>query len=246
MVFIEGGTFDMGSNEYDDEQPIHQVAVPNFYLAPYPVTNSDFVSFLNEEGNQEEEGSFWVNLKGNYQGVSCGIQEAQGGFECMPGLEEHPMIYVNWYGASAYCRWLSTKTGQSFRLPSEAEWEYAARGGKYQSPCRYAGSNHLDEVGWYDGNSHGQTKPVGLKYPNQLGLYDMSGNVDEWCADPWHESYKGAPDDGSAWSKGGDPERRVVRGGSWDDVGNDCRVSDRSRYYAFSGSLDIGFRVSRY
>ena len=246
MVGIEGGSFNMGSNEYEAEQPIHKVEVPSFYLACYPVTNAQFVAFLNEKGNQEEEGRTWVNLDGNYGGVRGGIRESNNAFECIAGLEHHPMIYVNWYGARAYCRWLSNQTGQAFRLPSESEWEYAARGGEHHSGFRYAGSNYLNEVGWYDVNSHSQTKPVGLKFPNVLGLYDMSGNVWEWCADHWHENYKGAPQDGSAWIQGGDESRRVVRGGSWYYVDALCRVS-----YRFRGSADgrdnyIGFRVARY
>ena len=132
-------------------------------------------------------------------------------------FEDHPVINVTWYGAIAYCDWLSEKEGQPYRLPSEAEWEYVARGGVKSKDFLFAGGHKLKEVGWYSKNSHGQTKPVGLKQPNELGLYDMSGNVDEWCADHWHENYNGAPNDGSAWVTGGDASRRVVRGGSWYD-----------------------------
>jgi hypothetical protein len=111
---------------------------------------------------------------------------------------------------------LNAKDGCRFALPTEAQWEYAARGGRYGAafPCEYVGSNYLPEVGWYDDNSQQQTQPVGHKLPNALGLYDMSGNVREWCEDVWQDNYKGAPEDGSARTKG-DAGIRVVRGGSW-------------------------------
>lgn len=246
FCYVEGGEFEMGSNRNERERPIHKVTVPSFYLGRYPITNQQFVPFLNEQGNQEEGGAAWVNLDGNFSGVSCGIEEVDGTYHCIKGQEHHPMIYVSWYGARAYCKWLSNKTGQAIRLPSEAEWEYAAKGGKHKSPFLYAGSNHLDEVGWYRTNSHRQTKPVGLKYPNQLSLYDMSGNVWEWCADHWHENYNDAPSDGTAWVKGGNSERRVVRGGSWYDIDGYCRVSYRLGFDAIGGFVNIGFRVSRY
>ena len=106
-----------------------------------------------------------------------GVQRSGRQWQAAEGFEQHPVIRVSWYGAEAYCQWLSEQTGERYRLPSEAEWEYAAKGGRYQHNCQCSGSNHLDEVGWYRENSHRQTKPVGLKYPNALGLYDMSGNV---------------------------------------------------------------------
>ncbi len=247
MIHVEGGTFWMGDDESDDnyEKPAHKVSLSSFYLGQYPVTNEQFIPFLNELGNQVEGGRTWVNFEGSYLGARCGIMENAGTFECIPGLEQHPMIYVSWYGAQSYCKWLSDKTGKNYRLPSEAEWEYAARGGKHKSPFIYSGSNHLNEVGWYDVNSHRETKRVGMKLPNQLGLYDMSGNVYEWCADHWHENYDGAPDDGSAWTTGGEDRGRVVRGGSWFNDGNDCRVSDRFRYFTYSRNNFIGFRVAR-
>lgn len=236
----------MGSNDYEAAQPIHEVEVPSFYLGRYPITNEQFVPFLNAKGNQEEKGQRWVNLEGGYLGAKCGIKKSQDGFECIKGQEKHPMIYVNWYGAHAYCEWLSVQTGQAYHLPSESAWEYAARGGKYQSRFSYAGSNYLNEVGWYGQNSHDQTKPVGLKFPNELGLYDMSGNVWEWCTDYWHENYEGAPTDGSTWLTGGDSTRRVVRGGSWCENDLRCRVSSRVRDFAMDRNSVIGFRVARY
>ena len=174
---VEGEEFEMGSNDRAKEQPIHKVNIPSFFLGRYPITNQQFLPFLNEKGNQEEGGGTWVNLEGSYKGARCGIVENAGKFDCIKGLEHHPMIYVSWYGAQAYCKWLSAQTGQNYRLPSESEWEYAAKGGKSKDGFVYAGSNNLIEVGWYRSNSHGQTKPVGLKFPNALGLYDMSGNV---------------------------------------------------------------------
>ena len=137
--------------------------------------------------------------------------------------ERYPIIGVSWQNAIAYCRWLSEVTGQSYRLPSEAEWEFAARGGTQSGGYRYAGSNKLEEVGWYNHNSHSQTKPVGLKLPNELGIYDMSGNVWEWCADYWHDNYDSAPADGSAWLGEEENTRRVIRGGSWFNNVNNCQ-----------------------
>ena len=108
---------------------------------------------------------------------------------------------------------MSEETGLQYSLPSEAQWEYAARAN--QPKLKYAGSNKLEEVGYYRENSHGETHPVGQKKANAWGLYDMSGNVWEWCADVWHENYKAAPVDGSAWVVGGVKGKRVIRGGSW-------------------------------
>jgi len=138
--------------------------------------------------------------------------------------------------------------GCRFGLPSEAQWEYAARGGRYGQALdyEYAGSNYLPEVGWHDKNSQGQTHPVGRKQPNTLGLYDMSGNVWEWCEDVWHDSYKYAPEDGSPWIKGGDENLRVVRGGSWGLNDDDSRAAIRYGDDADDRNLNIGFRLSRY
>ena len=247
MIHVKKGSFKMGNKQFNKSQPVHEVEVPAFYLGILPITTEQFVPFLNGKGNQEEGGRRWVNLEGKNRGVKCGIRIKAGQYECIKGLERHPMVYVNWYGAKAYCEWLSIQSGENFRLPSEAEWEYAARGGSESKEFPYAGSHKLKEVGWYNKNSHNQTSPVGLKQPNELGLYDMSGNVWEWCADHWHENYEGAPTDGSAWVTGGDAIRRVIRGGSWYLSDFYCRVAYRNRVrLPVTGDNNIGFRVARY
>ncbi len=121
------------------------------------------------------------------------------------------------------------KTGiPGYRLPTEAEWVYAARGGVLALDFPYAGGEKLDALGWYRDNSYGSTKPVGLKRPNVLGLFDLCGNIWEWCADHWHSDYQGAPEDGAAWVDGIEDSRRVLRGGSWGSSAGNCRVSYRS------------------
>ncbi|MCB9298207.1 MAG: formylglycine-generating enzyme family protein [Lewinellaceae bacterium] len=133
-----------------------------------------------------------------------------------------------------------------YRLPTEAEWEYAARGNLVPKapPLRLRLSgDKLDEVGWYDDNSHRETKPVGLKLPNELGLCDMSGNVWEWCEDQWHDNYKGAPGDGSAWVDKEQGAYRVSRGGGWNFSAGGCRCAYRSSWLPRSRSYDLGFRL---
>ncbi|MEJ2202450.1 MAG: SUMF1/EgtB/PvdO family nonheme iron enzyme [Desulfuromonadaceae bacterium] len=156
-----------------------------------------------------------------------------------------PVINVSWEDAMAYIDWLSQQTGKRYRLPSEAEWEYAARSGEKDE--KWAGTSSLTELdayAWYGQNSSQRTHPVGSKKPNDLGLYDMSGNVWEWVQDFWHESYEGAPADGSVWEEGGN-EGHVVRGGSWRDWPDYLRLAHRYwgkpdfRYFV------IGFRVAR-
>jgi len=225
MIPIEGGTFTMGNNEseHEDEKPAHPVTVPDFYLGKYPVTQALWQAVMGKENNP----SYFKGLN-------------------------RPVESVSWDDTQVFLEKLKEQTGKTYRLPSEAEWEYAARGGK-PSPSgaggqsgAYAGGNKLKEVGWYNDNSHGETKPVGMKLPNELGLYDMSGNVWEWCADVWHDNYDHAPADGSAWLTGGDQGRRVVRGGSWYDDDYYCRVSYRDYYYTDDWYYSIGFRLAGY
>jgi formylglycine-generating enzyme required for sulfatase activity len=226
MVKVEGGTFMMGSEEREREKPIHEVKVPDFHIGKHPVTQEQWVAVMGDN-------------PARFRGRA------------------HPVEQVSWDDTQAFLKKLNQLTGEIFRLPSEAEWEYAARGGKQirmdaarggknNRGLQYAGSNKLTEVGWYYKNSNGQTQPVGLKLPNELGLFDMSGNVWEWCADHWHENYESAPVDGSAWVTGGEKDRRVVRGGSWSYSGYDCRPSNRLRGSSVVRINSIGFRLARY
>ena len=185
----------MGSNEYVDEQPIHTVKVKTFYLSKYEVTNAEYAAFLNAKGNQEEGGKKWLHI-GNSQ-----IEKRNDQFYAELGFEKHPVTEVSWYGAKAYCDWVGG------RLPTEAEWEYAAGGGQgYRT--KYAGTNDSDSLYIYvnfcdknciyiqadstQNDDYKLTAPVGSYQPNPLGLYDMSGNVWEWCEDRWHLNYKDA------------------------------------------------------
>jgi formylglycine-generating enzyme len=156
------------------------------------------------------------------------------------------VINVSWANAVRFARWLSSETGKTYRLPSEAEWEYAARsGGKEEKWAGTSREPELGEYAWYKANSGAKTQPVGSKRPSGLGLYDMSGSVWEWVQDWWNETYDGAPTDGKAWLQGGGGGERVIRGGSWDGRARDLRASFRLRCSPISSSTDIGFRLAR-
>jgi len=165
MILVKGGSFQMGGDGEYYGKPVHPVTVSDFYMGKYEVTNEEYVAFLNEEGNQEEGGVTWVKLDGKYGKVECGIAKEGDRFVVKPGQEKLPMIYVSWYGARAYAKWLSRKTGKSFRLPTEAEWEYAARGGSQSKGFISAGSNEWDEVARYYANYGSKTHQVGQKKP---------------------------------------------------------------------------------
>jgi formylglycine-generating enzyme required for sulfatase activity len=260
MIRVPGGTFRMGSDEKDedvqsDEKPAHDVTLRDFYMGRTEVTNAQFAAFLNEKGNQEEGGATWINLQGRFTSEKCRIQSSDGKiFTVEKGYERHPVIYVSWYGVTAYCKWLSQKAGKNYRLPTEAEWEYAARGGpKWQDGYKYAGSNTIDEVAWYDKNSYdkGQNSPdygthaVATKKPNQLGLYDLSGNVWEWCSDwyddKYYEQFRSSPAINPLGAeKGGD---RVYRGGGWGGNARVCRSAIRNLNAPTCRSYYLGFRL---
>ncbi|PID95479.1 MAG: hypothetical protein CSA94_01405 [Bacteroidetes bacterium] len=235
-VFVKGGTFDMGSNNGDsDEKPIHSVTVRDFYIGKYEVTNAQYAEFLNAKGNQIDSGNTWLDINSSY----CQIEKVGNKFQAKSGKETYPVIEVTWYGARAYAQWVGG------RLPTEAEWEYAARGGNQSQGYKYSGSNNIDDVAWYSSNTSGsnpRTQVVGTKQPNELDIYDMSGNVWEWCEDTWHGNYNGAPTDGSAWVDS-NYTSRVVRGGSWNYFASYCRVAYRLSNNPNNSSDNYGFRV---
>jgi formylglycine-generating enzyme len=254
MVLVKGGTFLMGSTDkdkdtYSYEKPAHEVTLRDFFISSTPVTVEQFRAFVTETGyktDADKQGSSLIwNGKEYMDGKDVNWRCDVSGKIRDENEYAHPVIHVSWNDAQAYCQWLKTLTGQVYRLPTEAEWEYAARGGLHSKSYLYAGSNNIDEVAWYSSNSDGRTQPVATKKPNELGLYDMSGNVWEWCEDDWHGNYEGAPTDGSAWLD--EPERgghRVYRGCSWLNTPQYCRVAYRYNSGPTRRTYSVGFRLA--
>jgi len=158
--------------------------------------------------------------------------------------KRHPVENVNWEKAMEFCDKLSQKTGKKYRLPSEAEWEYACRAGTQTKYCFGDDEGRLQDYAWYSNNSENITHPIGQKKSNAFGLYDMHGNVWEWCCDRWHENYIGAPDNGSSWETPPKENHRVQRGGSWGNYAFNCHSAGRGRTLADISFSNIGFRVA--
>jgi len=232
MVFVKGGTFEMGSTSgVSNEQPVHSVAISSFYIGKYEVTQSEYEAVMG-------------NNPSSFSG------------------ENNPVENVSWYDAIEYCNKLSENQGftkfytingtnvtmnwraNGFRLPTEAEWEYASRGGMHSAQYTYSGSNNIDDVALYFSNSGSKTHEVGTKQPNELGIYDMSGNVWEWCND-WYSStyYSSSP---SVDPQGpGSGTYKVNRGGSWYDDASDCRSAYRSFFNPTASFSNFGFRIAQ-
>ena len=267
MVLVKGGTFQMGSSEGgSDEQPVHTVTIGNFYLGKYEVTVREFKEFIDASGyrtDAEKDGGsyFWNGKEWEKRSGINWKYDAEGILR--PSSDyNHPVIHVSWNDATEYCKWLSQKTGKQYRLPTEAEWEYAAGNGnkhtKYSwgngNPSGKQGGNVADETGkskfsdWtiFNGYSDGYvyTAPVGSFNGNELGLYDMTGNVWEWCQD-WYESdyYKSSPSSNPKGPATG--SSRVIRGGSWRSDPQGCRVAFRADGSPGYRSVFTGFRLSR-
>jgi formylglycine-generating enzyme len=227
MVWVEGDTFEMQLQDWT-ENKVHSasVTVPDFYIAKYPVTQA------------------------LYEAIMEGMKDIEANPSRFKG-RQRPVEQINWHQARAFIEALKKQTGMRFRLPSEAEWAFAAIGGKHSQHYEYCGSDDLKQVGWYRDNSGNETKPVGLLLPNELGLCDMSGNVWEWCEDDWHGSKefknKKRHEDGRAWVDGDTADSRgsyrVVRGGSYFYDPLLCRPSDRSNYHSGDSINFIGFRL---
>ena len=214
LVAIPGGEFLMGGDAFRDySKPVHRVRIEPFNIGMTEVTQAQWRAVM---GDLPDTG-----FKG----------------------DTLPVESISWNDAVAFCRRLTKLTGFQFRLPTEAEWEYAARAGTTSFYSFGDDDKMLDQYGWHIGNSGNSTHPVGKKLPNPWGLYDMHGNVWEWCQDQWHENYDGAPTDGSAWLSGGDSNYRVVRGGSWYFNSHSCRSADRFRNRPGFRIYDIGLRL---
>jgi len=225
MVVIPAGRFEMGSNGGRwEEKPVHTVSVPMFALAKTEVTQGQWQALMGTNP------SYFVARHGKKCGDDC------------------PVENVSWNNAQAYVKRLSERTGQRYRLPSEAEWEYACRAGDRHEYC---GGDSLDNLAWYSGNSrtsgflgYERTQPVARKQANAFGLYDMNGNVWEWVEDCWNDSHSGAPTDGSARTSGS-CGMRPLRGGSWVNSPIDMRVTTRLRSDTTNRGDNIGFRPAR-
>ncbi len=240
MVAVEGGTFQMGSNNgEDDEKPVHSVSLSDFCIGKTEVTIGQYLVFCKETDSHYPK---WLE-KGNEYNIHTGTNDYYKKAGMSESNEDNPITGISWNDAIAFCNWLGDKTGKHYRLPTEAEWEYAVRGGKKSRGHEYSGSNTIGNVAWYDDNSGGKTHPVGTKQSNELGLYDMTGNVWEWCSD-WYNSgyYKNSPRNNPQGASSGTD--RVNRGGSWNNDARYCRVANRSIWDPGYRDNNLGFRLA--
>jgi formylglycine-generating enzyme required for sulfatase activity len=224
LVVVPAGGFLMGSSEEEDERPQHHVTIARrFAIGRYPVTFDEYDRFCDKTQREKPGDGGW-------------------------GRGRRPVISVSWGDAREYIAWLSQETGKAYRLPSEAEWEYACRAG---TTTRYSFGDIItpDNANYDDDASDlGRTSEVGTYPANPWGLHDMHGNVWEWVDDDWHENYRGAPSDGSAWKEikgSADSRLCVLRGGSWNYISWNCRSARRSRIGTELRSSAVGFRVAR-
>jgi len=221
MIAVSGGNFQMGDeNGYYDEKPVHSVRVSNFYMSKYEITVAQWGAYCSAAGKSIPPMPSWG------------------------WIDNHPIVGITYEDAQGFCEWLSATTGKKYRLPTEAEWEFAARGGNQSKGYAYAGSNSLELVGWYAENSNYETHPVGQKLANELGLFDMSGNAAEWCSD-WYDGtyYKVASSVNPKGPNSGGSH--AIRGGSFkNDLASAKNTKRKSGAFLFGG-LTFGLRVVR-
>ncbi len=233
MVFVRGGRFQMGSKKgKGNELPIHEVELDDFFMSKYEITNAQFAEFLNETAWQRGDGMIDLREK------NCRIRKLNGRFMVEPGFENFPVTTLSWYGAEAYCKWAGG------RLPTEAEWEYAARGGEKSRNYRYSGGNNPKEVGWYERNARRRIQAVGQQQPNELGLYDMSGNLWEWISDVYQRDYYRESPRNNPQGPAGEGYR-VLRGGSYEVDNFYMRPSYRLRLNPKTRTAVLGCRCVR-
>lgn len=261
MTLVAAGSFEMGSPDtqagrYGNEGPLHTVRVAQFYMGTYEVTRAQFGVFVAATGH--DTGQRCSTSEDGKMAQRDGRSWRNPGY---PQTDADPVVCVSWDDAQAYARWLSERSGQQFTLPSEAQWEYAARAGNQAArpwgdladgACQYAnvmdatGKAQVAGIAWEahrcdDGYAY--SAPVGRFSPNRFGLHDMIGNVWEWTADCWNRSYQGAPTDGSVWT-GGNCTLRANRGGGWYGEARDARSAYRDTLAADTRDANVGFRLA--
>ncbi len=252
MVKVQGGEFTMGCTGEqgldctEKEMPSHKVTLSDYQIGKFEVTVAQFAEFIKATGyktDARKQGKGWV-----WDGKKW-VEKANVDWNCNISGEKYqstenlnvPVVFVSWNDAMEFCRWLSNLTGKRFNLPTEAQWEFAARGGNLSKGYKYSGSNKLNEVAWTKVNSGNKLHEVGLKKANELGIFDMSGNVWEWCFD-WFGKYT---KDAAVNPKGSTPNTtHTQRGGSWDSETKTVRVSTRESGIQPEGyNIFLGFRV---
>ncbi|MBN2737446.1 MAG: SUMF1/EgtB/PvdO family nonheme iron enzyme [Spirochaetales bacterium] len=257
MVLVQGGTFKMGGEEKSNEKPIHDVTVSDFYIGRYEVTVQEWYDFLTALDKKDFE-------KAKKFTTSAVVYDNDGNLQMMSTkyIDDASCAAneIIWYSAVEYCNWKSEKEGlqkaytingekvtcdftaKGYRLPTEAEWEFAARGGNISQGYKYSGGSNYLKVAWMSENSGDKVHPVGTKDPNELGIYDMSGNLSEWCWD-WYGSYTSDAQTNPTGPTTG--SGRVERGGNWVYSAGYCRVAGRDYFNPYVCSYFFGFRLSR-
>ncbi len=253
FIWVEGGQFEMGSeNGQVDEKPVHTVHLDGFYIAKYEVTVAEFREFVNStkyetSAEQRSESLKWTGCTWNKKG-NINWQCDANGIPRDKKEDNHPVLHVSWEDAQAFCQWKSETTGEKYRLPTEAEWEFAAtdRG----EAIEWAGTNdekQLSRCANFN-NKDLLTKPVGSYEPNTLGIYDLSGNVSEWVEDVYSSSFYEKSEGAKNPCNQSIDQRwdfRVHRGGCWFDRAVKNRVKNRSNNYSYHSGAIIGFRLVR-
>lgn len=240
MIAVKGGTFTMGAtseqgSDYgSDELPTHQVTLSDYYIGKYEVTQQLWEYVMSYSGTAADGTTMSAYASDVWLGTNPSSSDGVGYY--------YPAYYVSYDDiVNTFLPRLNKITGKTFRLPTEAEWEYAARGGNKSKGYKYSGSNTIGDVAWYTGNSSSTTHEVGTKSPNELGIYDMSGNVWEWCSD-WYGNYSSSSQTNPTGPTSG--SYRVARGGGWINYAQICRVSGRGGGFPDSRGDGLGFRLA--